>query len=60
MLVTNIMQLNGHENLDITERVHLKYSKKSQSKKQKPKFMIYDETGRCPLYINVLTRIIKP
>lgn len=28
MLVTNIMQLNGDENLDITERVQLKYSKK--------------------------------
>lgn len=56
------MQLYGHENLDIIERVHLNYLKIFLNLRSKTaNFMIpvYGETVRCPLYINVFTRISK-
>ena len=48
----------GYENMDIIERVHLKFLKTIFNlKSSTPNYMIYGETGRFPLYINVFTRM---
>lgn len=49
----------GYENLDIIERVHLKFLKTIFNlKSSTPSYMIYGESGRFPLYIKVYSRMI--
>ena len=49
----------GFENLDIVERIHLKFLKHVFNlKSSTPAYMVYGETGRFPLYISVYCRMI--
>lgn len=49
----------GYENIDIIERVHLRYLKHILNlKSSTPSYMVYGETGRFPLYIIIFTRMI--
>jgi hypothetical protein len=48
----------GYENIDIIERVHLRFIKHILNlKSSTPSFMVYGETGRYPLYVTVYTRM---
>ncbi|XP_056016752.1 uncharacterized protein LOC130053469 [Ostrea edulis] len=50
----------GYENLQVVERIHLKFLKHIfQMKSSTPSFMVYGETGRFPIYINVYSRMIS-
>ena len=50
----------GYENIDIIERVHLRFLKHILNlKNSTPSFMVYGETGRYPLYVTVYTRMIS-
>jgi hypothetical protein len=49
----------GFENLDIAERIHLKFLKHVFNlKSSTPAYMVYGETGRFPLYISIYCRMI--
>ena len=53
-------ELWGFENLDIIERLHLKFCKFIlRLKSSTPNYMIYGELARYPLYITVKTRMIS-
>lgn len=53
-------ELWGFENLQVIERMHLKYCKYVLClKKSTPDIMVYGELGRFPLYIEIYCRIIK-
>ena len=53
-------ELWGFENLDIIERLHLKFCKFIlRLKSSNPNYMIYGELARYPLYITVKTRMIS-
>lgn len=50
----------GYENIEVIERVHLKFLKYVFNlKSSTPSYMVYGETGRFPLCINVYTRMIS-
>lgn len=50
----------GYENIEIIERVHLKYLKHILNLKScTPSYMVYGETGRFPLHITIFTRMIS-
>lgn len=50
----------GYENLQVVERIHLKFLKHIlQLKSSTPSFMVYGETGRFPIYVNVYSRMIS-
>lgn len=50
----------GYDKNDIIEQVHLKFLKYLlHMKKSTPNFMVYGESGRYPLDINIKTRIIS-
>lgn len=50
----------GYENIEIIERVHLKFLKHILNLKScTPSYMVYGETGRFPLYITIFTRMIS-
>ena len=52
-------ELWGFENVDIIERLHLRFCKLVLNlKKSTPNFMIYGELARYPLYINIRLRMI--
>ena len=49
----------GFGNLDITERVQLKFLKKNiKSNKSTPSYMVYGETGVTPLKVEIQARIV--
>lgn len=49
----------GYENIDVIERVHLRFLKHILNlKSSTPSFMVYGETGRFPSYITIYTRMI--
>jgi hypothetical protein len=48
----------GYENIDIVERVQLRFIKHILNfKSSTPSFMVYGETGSYPLYVTVYTRM---
>lgn len=50
----------GYGNLDVLERVHLKFCKILLNvKKSTPSFIVYGELGRFPLYVYAKTRIVS-
>ena len=50
----------GFENLDIIERVHLKFLKHIlYLKSSTPNYMVYGETGRFPLSVIIYSRIVS-
>ena len=50
----------GYTNVEIIERVHLKFCKLLLGvKKSTPSFMIYGELGTCPMYVFIKSRIIN-
>ena len=50
----------GYENLDIIERVHLKFLKYILCMKSStPSYMVYGESGRFPLSITIQTRMVS-
>ena len=50
----------GYEKLDILEGVHLEFLRKlGRLRKITPKFMIYAELGRYPLYITIKQRMLN-
>ena len=50
----------GFENIDVLEKVHLKFCKMLLNlKNSTPNFMIYGELGRYPLQLNVKMRMIS-
>ena len=50
----------GFENLDLIERLHLKFLKYVLNlKSSTPAYMVYGETGRFPLYISIYCRMIS-
>lgn len=50
-------EILGFENVDIIERVHLKFLKTELNlRSTTPNFMMYGETGGYPLCINVNTK----
>jgi hypothetical protein len=49
-----------YENLQMIERIHLKFLKHIfQLKNSTPSYMVYGETGRFRIYINMYTRMIS-
>lgn len=49
----------GYENIDVIERVHLRFLKHILNlKNSTPRFMVCGETGRFALYITIYTRMI--
>lgn len=53
-------ELWGFENIDIIERVHLKYCKLILNIKQStPNFIVYGELGRTPLVVDIKSRMIS-
>ncbi|XP_061167256.1 uncharacterized protein LOC133176104 [Saccostrea echinata] len=59
-ILTYGCEIWGYENLDIIERVHLKFLKHIfHLKSSTASYMVYGETGRFPLYINIYTRMIS-
>lgn len=50
----------GYENLDIIERIHIEFLRRiTKCRKSTPKYMLYAEFGRQPLYIHVYQRMIN-
>ena len=54
------MRNMGYENLQVVERIHLKFLKHIlQWKSSTPSFMVYCETGCFPVHVNVYSRMIS-
>lgn len=50
----------GYENIDIIEKIHLKFLKYILCMKSStPSYMVYGESGRYPLYVTVYSRMIS-
>ena len=50
----------GFENIEIIERIHLKFLKHILNfKRCTPSCMVYGETGRFPLSVNIYTRMVS-
>lgn len=50
----------GYENIDIIEKIHLKFLKYVLClKSSTPSYMVYGESGRYPLYVTVYSRMIS-
>ena len=53
-------EVYGIESLDIIERVHLKFCKHIlRLKKSTPNYMVYGESGRFPLSVEIKVRLIS-
>lgn len=49
----------GHENVDMIEKVHLSFLKRVLNvRSTTPNYMVYGETGRFPLKINIKTKLL--
>ena len=50
----------GYENLELIERIHLKFHKFILGlKSSTPLYMVYGETGRFPLYVIIYSRMVS-
>ena len=50
----------GYENLELIERIHLKFLKFILGlKSSTPSYMVYGETGRFPLYVIIYSRMVS-
>ena len=59
-ILTYGCEVFGYENLDLLEGVHLEFLHKlGRLRKSTPKFMIYAEFGRYPLYITIKQRMLN-
>ena len=59
-ILTYGCEVFGYENLGILEGVHLEFLRKlGRLRKSTPKFMIYAEFGRYPLYITIKQRMLN-
>lgn len=58
MVLLYSCEICGYENIDVIDRVRLRFLKHILNlKRSTPSFMVYGETDRFPLYITIYTRM---